>query len=203
MNNPFTCRLFPLTNPQIHQPPLTILCQHNTKEIMFLLHKLEKYKFNSGSRVDTHHEPNTSKISSGSVNWLTKGTSNTRMVVMSQRLLWNEPMMMNNHDGTIWWGSRVSASEYFVCIYTCICICMSLHIYIYLNLSLCDPLLSRPPCPGGLSWLCLLTQGLLTAQGKQRFLSHHTGESPALHRWVGNIHFLSCKEHTIFFLERF
>ena len=126
---------------------------------------------------------------------------------MSQRLLWNEPMMMNNHDGYKLTLSRPPASvgpsdgEGVYSLYLCLYLYLYLYLYVftYLNLSLCDPLLSRPPCPGGLSWLCLLTQGLLTTRGKQRFLSHHTGESPALHRWVGKIHFLSCKEHTIFF----
>ena len=85
------------------------------------------------------------KISSGSVEWLTKGTSNTSMVVMSQRLPCNEPMMMNNHHVMVknWpcqglqpqWEhlmGRVSAVCICVCIYTCICICMSLHIWICL-----------------------------------------------------------------------
>ena len=123
--------------------------------------------------------------------------------------------MMNNHNGyklslssktsslsgTIWWGGCLQ-SVFYLYLYISVFVFVCLYIYIYLNLSLCDPLLSRPPCPGGLSWLCLLTQGLLTAQGKQRFLSHHTGESPALQGWVGNIHFfLMSRTYNLFWME--
>ena len=84
-----------------------------------------------------------------------KVNPDTSIVVTSQILLWNEHMMTNNHDGykvVLSTPSAVSILFVFVSV--------SVSIFVCLNLSLCPCQDSRPPCPGGLSWLwCLLTQG--------------------------------------------
>ena len=135
------------------------------------------------------------------------------MVVMSQRLLWNEPMMMNNHNGyklslssktsslsgTIWWGGCLQ-SVFYLYLYISVFVFVCLYIYIYIWICLCVTHYCQDlHVPVG-SADCVCSLRVCSLLRESKGFCHTTLGKALLFRdgWAIST-FFSCQEHTIFF----